>query len=435
MNKTVQINQSVPVKYKVDVCVAGGGPAGVAAAVSAAGNGAKVFIGESCGCFGGLGTCGLVPAFCGVGNGKRFLGGSICRKVFDIMQIPSGELEREFSFIDVEKLKCTYDKMIIASNVQYAFEVKMIAVNTENGVVKNAIFADGSDSGLFAVEAKVFIDCTGNGDLAVRAGAYYTQGNAKGIPMPSSLCSLWNNVDWDEYKKANVNLFQLLLQAIDDGVFKEPDWHHSGMFPVGNSLAGGNFSHAFGIRANEHQDTSAAWMDLRRKLEEFKYFYNKYVPGFSHAELCMSASLLGVRECRRIIGDYIMTIDDFNARRRFDDEIGQFAYPVDIHPLDATKGEFERFQREFYGNLRYKDGECYGIPYRILIPAKLHNVLTAGRCVSTDQQMAASIRVMPGCFLTGEAAGCAAAMASATANGEVRNISIPVLQNKLGISN
>ena len=149
----------------------------------------------------------------------------------------------------------------------------------------------------------------------------------------------------------------------------------------------------------------------------------------------MSASLLGVRECRRIIGDYIMTIDDFNARRRFDDEIGQFAYPVDIHPLDATKGEFERFQREFYGNLRYKDGECYGIPYRILIPAKLHNVLTAGRCVSTDQQMAASIRVMPGCFLTGEAAGCAAAMASATANGEVRNISIPVLQNKLGISN
>lgn len=431
MSDEIRFHRNIPVAYDVDVCIAGGGPAGIAAAVSAARNGADVFLGESAGCFGGLGTSGLVPAFCGVGNGKNFLGGYICREVFDAMKIPSGELGREFSYIDVERLKSVYDSMIAASGIKFTLETRMVAVETEDGIVRSVVFSDDGDSGLFAVKAKVFIDATGNGDLAAWAGADYTQGNAAGIPMPSTLCSLWSNVNWEKFNREKPDVFQLLLKAIDDGIFEVPDRHHSGMFPVGSDRAGGNFTHAFGVRGNDREQKTAAWLELRRKLGEYQLFYNRYVPGFEQAHLCMSAPMMGIRECRRISGDYVLTLDDFRKRSRFDDEIGEFAYPVDIHPLDPSVAEFERFTRDFYGNLRYGAGESYGIPYRVLVPKKLKNVLTAGRCVSTDQPMAASIRVMPGCFLTGQAAGTAAALASAGCGGLVRDISIAELRKKI----
>ena len=431
MSNEICFQRNIPIACNVDVCVVGGGPAGIAAAVSDARNGASVFLGESSGCFGGLGTLGLVPAFCGVGNGKIFLGGRICREVFDAMEIPSGELTREFSYINVERLKCVYDSMISASGVKFALESKMISVKMQNGIVEAALFSDDGDYGLFAVKAKVFIDGTGNGDLAARAGADYTQGNAAGIPMPSTLCSLWSSVNWEKFNREKPNVFQLLMKAIDDGIFKVPDRHHSGMFPVGADCAGGNFSHVFGMRANDREQKTAAWIELRQQLQEYQFFYNNYVPGFETAHLCMTAPMLGIRECRRITGDYVLTLDDFKKRSRFADEIGEFAYPVDIHPLDSSVAEFERFTRDFYGNLRYRAGESYGIPYRVLVPQKLKNVLTAGRCVSTDQPMAASIRVMPGCFLTGQAAGTAAALASAGCNGMVRDISIAELQKRI----
>lgn len=110
------------------------------------------------------------------------------------------------------------------------------------------------------------------------------------------------------------------------------------------------------------------------------------------------------------MGDYVLNLDDFLARATFDDEIGRFCYPVDIHP-DADEESFKKFEEDHYKNLRYGKGESYGIPYRILLPKGLNNVLVAGRCVSTDRSVQASIRVMPGCYITGQAAGTAASIA------------------------
>ena len=421
MSDSIQFSRTIPVQYDVDVCVAGGGPAGVAAAVSAARAGAKVFLGEASGCFGGLGTSGFVPAFCGVGNVTHFLGGKFCREIFDAMEVPSGELEREFSYIDVEKLKRVYDKIVVDSGIRFALEVKLVAVEAEQGAVKAAVFSDCTDEGLFAVRAKVFIDATGNGDLAAWAGADYAMGNAQGIPMPATLCTLWSGVDWKTYREQKPFINDLLAKAIEDNVFSVVDRHHSGMFPVGETRAGGNFGHVFKLYANDRDSRTEGWLDIRRRLPEFQKFYNRYVPGFARAELVASAAMMGVREARRIIGEYTLTLDDFKARASFDDEIGRFAYSVDIHPLDDSLEQYQRFVREFYGNLRYKAGESYGVPYRVMVPAKLRNVLTAGRCVSTDQPMEASIRVMPGCYLTGYAAGAAAALA-APRDGEVRQV-------------
>jgi hypothetical protein len=140
--------------------------------------------------------------------------------------------------------------------------------------------------------------------------------------------------------------------------------------------------------------------------------------------------MLGVRESRRITCDYTLSVQDFIDRADFDDEIGRYCYAVDIHVMNTSKEEMRRFEKEYKQNLRYKKGESYGIPYRSLIPVSFDNVLTAGRCMGTDRQMEASIRVMPGCFITGQAAGTAAALAVDN-HGEVRRVSPPALQYAL----
>lgn len=417
--QAIEFRREVPVRHEVDVCVVGGGAAGVAAAAAASRAGASVFLGEATGCFGGLGTAGLVPAFCGVGNGVSVLGGPFCNEILKAMDIPPGAESREFSYIDAEKLKRVYDDIVVESGCICSLEVRLAAVVAESGRVEAALFTECGDESLFAVKASVFIDATGNGDLAAWAGADFAIGNACGVVMPSTLCSSWSGIDWQAYDRKGTPLFDLLTKAMDDGVFSLKDWHHSGMFPVGRGIAGGNFGHIYNLRADKTDSRTSGWLDIRKRIGEFKYFYRNYVPGFQRAELVATAAMMGIRECRRITGDYILTLDDFRKKARFDDEIGVFAYSVDIHPLDDTKAEFERFQREFYTNLRYKAGECYGVPYRVLIPSRLKNVLTAGRCVSTDQPMEASIRVMPGCYLTGYAAGTAAALAP---GGDVRQV-------------
>ena len=142
-----------------------------------------------------------------------------------------------------------------------------------------------------------------------------------------------------------------------------------------------------------------------------------------------SASLLGIRETRRIIGDYVLDLKDFNDRAVFEDEIGRYCYAVDIHESTPELSDYHKFLDE-YTNLRYEKGESYGIPYRILTPAGLRNVLAAGRCVSTDRYMQSSLRVMPGCFITGQAAGAAAAVA-VLENTDTRGFDVRLLQKAI----
>ena len=145
-------------------------------------------------------------------------------------------------------------------------------------------------------------------------------------------------------------------------------------------------------------------------MVEFARFYREYVTGFEQAELSFTAALPGVRASRRIVGDYKLDLDDYLARRHFADEIGCYCYSIDIHPVStaaAAQAEFERLHHA----MRYQPGESYGIPFRTLCVRNRANLLVAGRCIGTDHYLQASVRVMPGCFLTGQAAGMAAALA------------------------
>ena len=124
-----------------------------------------------------------------------------------------------------------------------------------------------------------------------------------------------------------------------------------------------------------------------------------------------------------------MNVDDFLSRAVFEDDIARYNYPVDIHVMDTSEEEYKRFREEYEKNMKYKHGESYGIPYRSLCPVGLDNLLVAGRCIGTDRSMEATVRVMPACFMTGQAAGTAAAMAAEF--GDIRKVEPKVLRESL----
>ena len=194
-------------------------------------------------------------------------------------------------------------------------------------------------------------------------------------------------------------------------------------------MGGGNIGHTFDLDGTDEVSLTRALLWGRKALREYELYYKKYLIGFEEMELAGTGSLLGVRETRRIVGDYVLDLDDFKRLSVFEDEIGRYSYPVDIHIAKPDKKSYDEFHKEF-STLRLGKGESYGIPYRILTPKGLANTLVAGRCVSTDRSMQASIRVMPGCYITGQAAGVAAAMA-ARSGCDTRSIDAGDLQARL----
>ena len=432
-SSTVSFRRDIPVRHDVDILVAGGGPAGLAAAVTAARQGWSVFLAERHTSFGGMGTAGLVPAFMPFGDGVNFLAGGFGREVHDRLLAAKGVGPDDKGGpsacigIQAEVLKRLYDEMVTETGLGFAFQTQIIGVEVDGGRVTAAVCA--GKSGLFAVRAKVFIDGTGDGDLAAWAGAPFEKGDADGHMMPGTLCSLWADVDWATVRQSGLGADSRLEDAFRDKVFTHEDRHLSGMWRVGERIGGGNIGHTFGVDGTDERSLTQALLWGRKSLREYERFYREYLKGYEKMVLVATGSLLGIRETRRIMGDYVLNLEDFKRRATFDDEIGRFSYPVDIHASNPDKESFAKFQEEWQ-NLRYGKGENYGIPWRSLLARGLANVLVAGRCISTDRYMQSSIRVMPGCYITGQAAGLGAALA-AEHGVDVRGVDVAELQRRL----
>jgi hypothetical protein len=427
----IHFSRNVPLRHDVDVFVAGGGPAGVAAAIAAARQGASVFLAEGQGCFGGMGTAGLVPAFMQFGDGVNFLAGGIGREVYERLFAAGGvgpddqqDVGACCAGIRAEVLKRVYDEMMGESGAGFAFGTQMIAADAAKGAVSHVVCS--GKSGLFAVKARVFVDASGDGDLAAWAGAPFEKGDADGKLMPGTLCSLYADIDWEAVRASGHGHYQFIEQAIANGVFTNPDRHLPGFWRVGRHVGGGNIGHTFGVDGTDERSLTKALLWGRQYQAEYQRFYKEYLTGYEGMELVATGALLGIRETRRITGDYTMTLADFLQRASFPDEIGRYSYPVDIHASNTDAGSFEKFMNE-HTNLRYGEGENYGIPYRALTPRGLINVLVAGRCISTDRYMQSSVRVMPGCYITGQAAGVAAALAA----DDVHAVDVAEVQRRL----
>lgn len=415
--------KQIETRYQVDVLVVGGGASGVTAAVAAARQGKKVLLCESSGCFGGVGTSGMVPSFAPFWDGEHMLCSGIGLEIRKNVSrhIP---LEQYWTPVDPEELKREYDRILEEAGVEFLFFATLCDVVTSGDHIDYALFT--AQGGLFAVKAAIYVDCTGDGSLIALAGGKFEVGDENGNVMPPTLCSSWGGIDVERYDGGIVEA--KLEDAFRDKVFTFEDRHLSGFGVRPGGYAGGNIGHIFDTDPLDPQSVTAAMVWGRKSMLEYIRFYNNYVPGCEKATLVGTGSILGIRESRRIVCDYMLNVNDFRARANFDDEIGRYNYPVDIHIMNTDPEELKRFEEE-YATMRYKNGESYGIPLRSLIPASFTNAFVAGRCMGTDRQMEASIRVQPGCYIVGQAAGTAAAMA--VDKQDSRSVNAQALQREL----
>ncbi|MCR4620928.1 MAG: FAD-dependent oxidoreductase [Clostridiales bacterium] len=430
----ITYSKQIPVRYEADVFVAGGGPAGISAAVAAARYGRSVFLAESGFAAGGAAVNMLVPAFMPFGDRVNFYAGGIGREVYDRIASEAPERFRTWcpDGIPVETLKLIYDDMLSASGCRVAFGAEVIDAVTEQGKVTHAVLS--AREGVYAVKADVFIDATGDGLLCERVGARTEYGDENGLSMAATLCALWAGF---EFEKFEYPPNKYVDRAIEDGVFTNHDRHLPGIWPilanhpgVLDGVGGSNAGHVYGVDPRSSESLTPAIMQARKQLMEYRRYFREYMPGCENAEIIFTAPMLGIRESRRVECDYRLNVEDFKRQAVFDDEIGRFNYGVDIHSSTNDRAGYEKFVGEYY-SLRYKDGESYGIPLRSLIVKGFDNLLCAGRCICTDRYMLSSVRVMPGCFITGQAAGVAAAQTLEQRARDVRLSDVGEIKEKL----
>lgn len=428
--------RDIPYDESWDVIVAGGGPAGCAAAAAAAREGAKTLLIEVTGALGGMGTSGLVPAWCPFTDKQQIIYGGLAERILKtcIAGMPHVPEKRfDWTPIDAELLKRIYDDLMLETGVTVLFNSFMASVETdESGKVDALVVA--SKEGLKAYKARVYVDGTGDADLATWAGAEWEKGDASGDLQPVTHCFTLTNVDMYAYQygpKLKYGSSQPVMDRIvASGKYPIiPDGHACNNV-VGPGAVGFNAGHMWQIDNTDPASVSKALMQGRKIAKAFRDACAEFMPeAFGNAHLTSTGSLLGVRETRRIIGDYVLTTEDYFARKSFPDEICRNSYPIDIHTTadEAQAGtEVEAMHR--FEN--YKPGESHGIPYRCLTPKGLANVLVAGRSISTDRTVQASTRVMPVCLAMGEAAGIAAALAAA-ADSDVHGVDTDTLRSAL----
>ncbi|NOZ23156.1 MAG: FAD-dependent oxidoreductase [Planctomycetes bacterium] len=391
--KTIHIEKDAPIVYETDVVVVGGGLAGTAAAVAAAREGAKVLLIERAGCLGGMATSGLVPPALNVTITE-----GIERELIDRVGKLGGKTQNH----NPEIIKQALYNMVHEAGVKLMLYTLATDAVVEGDTIKGVIIEN--KGGTQAVMGKVVIDATGDGDIAARAGAPYEIGRGRDAETQSvTLMFLLGNVDTRRMRAKDVDIRELFRDARRKKEFTSRfasgvcggvavSGKH-GVYIV-NSI---NVPLVDGLKAT---DLTYAQVQCQRDILGLLEFFRKRVPGCEEAYVVRTAAWIGVRETRRIMGEYVLTGEDVLMHKSFPDAIARGFYPVDIHVPDGTGDAV---------GMRPMAG--YEIPYRCLVPKKIDNLLLAGRCISCDHIAHGSVRVQGTTLALGEAAGYAAALA------------------------
>ena len=410
-----------------DVIVVGGGPSGCTAAIAAAREGARTLLIEGTGMLGGMGTAGHMNNWCPFTDGYKIIYNGLAERIFKESKKGVTHVlphENDWVPINTEHLKRVYDEMVIQSGAKVLLFTSLSAVEMKNDSTVDKIIVSNK-AGLTAYKAKVYVDCTGDGDLAAWAGANYFSGDEGGALQAATLCFSYANVNHQAYMK---NRYELdpkkpgspIHKVLASGKYPLIPDAHFNVKMAAPSILMFNAGHINNVNSTDPFNLTESIMKGRQLIHQMHEGLKEVSPEvFGNAYLSGSGALLGLRESRRIEGDYIFSINDWLERRSFDDEIGRNNYYIDIH----KKGK-KRYPR-------YEKGESHGSSFRILTPKTLSNVLTAGRCVSTDDYAFGSLRVMPVCLVTGEAAGLAAALVSKMGKPDVHQTDITHLRKRL----
>ncbi len=411
------------------VVVVGGGPAGVCAAIAAARHGADVLVVEQGNCLGGMGTQGLVGPFmtCYDKSGKfqliRGLFDEIVRRMVDMGgAIHPKDVRAGTSFaawhvrghdhctpFEPEALKFVLDDLCREAGVKVLYHATfMSSVMDGNRIAGVEVL---TKSGVRRIAARVVIDATGDGDVAFRSGAPCEKGDASrgGAMQPATMFFRIGNLPEStveavraQYPNESMCFVSLLKKAKADGKWHIPRPHVNIYRSVKPDEWFVNVSRLNGVDATDPQSLSDAEESGRRQVREIMAFFRDYVPGAKDVRLLSTASTIGIRESRHVLGEYVLDKDDIIEGRVPSDSVFLCSNSIDLHAGKGASGTL-------YMTIR--DGDWYGVPYRCLVPRSVEGLLVAGRCVSASSVAAAAIRVMPPCMAMGQAAGAAAALA------------------------
>jgi hypothetical protein len=408
--------RQVPVVANVDVLVAGGGPAGVGAAMAAATEGAKTLLLERHGMLGGMWTAGLLnPLF------DPHKGWIVDRLIESLRDRGVWIRKGSMYVFDVETMKFVLERLMAEARVDFWFHCPVTEPIVEGNRVRGAIVE--SKSGREAVLAKTVIDCTGDGDVAAGAGVPFELGRPRdGLCQPMTL--MFEVCGFESFRgtpaeKVTVHEFMRDLSATAKKHCLEM------AFPFGPQRSGTPYliatpgkavaviqaTHVYKIDPTDARQVSRATVEARRQVHEVFLPVMRRIPGLENLRLAQTAPQIGVREGRRIRGRYCLDIDDLLQARRFDDAVTSTGFHLDVHEIDPDNPKDPKLPPLPEGLTRHTIPQC-DIPCHCLIPEGVDGLLVAGRCISGTHVAHGVYRVTGTCMAMGQAAGLAAAIAA-----------------------